>query len=43
MSKTRGWYTFADGYRVWFHGLSAQEKKREIMKHGQIFKFVRTA
>ena len=37
--KTRGWYTFADGYRVWFYGLSASEKKVEIRKHGKIVKF----
>ena len=43
MSKTRGWYTFEDGHKIWFRGLSAQEKKREIIKHGRIVKFVRTA
>lgn len=37
--KTQGWYTFADGYRCWFHGLSAQEKKTEIRKHGKIIRF----
>lgn len=40
--KTQGWYTFADGYHCWFHGLSAQEKKIEILKHGKIVKFVPT-
>lgn len=41
MSKisTRGWYTFADGYSCWYCGLSAQDKKREILKHGKIVKF----
>ena len=38
-TKTRGWYTFADGYYAWFHGLSAQEKKVEIVKHGKIVRF----
>ena len=37
--KTRGWYTFADGTKTWFAGLSAQEKKVEIRKHGKIVKF----
>ena len=40
--KTQGWYTFADGYRCWFHGLSAQEKKVEIRKHGKIIRFEQT-
>lgn len=38
-TKTRGWYTFADGYHGWFHGLSAQEKRVEIFKHGAIIYF----
>ena len=37
--KTQGWYTFADGYTAWYHGLSAQEKKVEIYKHGAITNF----
>ncbi len=37
--KTQGWYTFADGYTAWFHGLSARERKEEIRKHGEIIKF----
>jgi hypothetical protein len=37
--KTQGWYIFADGYEAWYHGLSAQEKKIEIYKHGAIIKF----
>ena len=41
-SKTRGWYTFADGYVCWFYGLSAAEKKVEIRTHGAIIKFVPT-
>lgn len=39
---TRGWYTFADGTRAWFYGLSKSEKAREVMKHGQIVKFEKT-
>ena len=38
-SRTQGWYTFTDGYRCWFAGLSAQEKKVEIYKHGKVVKF----
>ena len=41
--KTRGWYTFADGYRAWFSGLSGTEKKWEIVRHGKIVKFEHTA
>lgn len=41
-SKTRGWYTFADGYTCWYHGLSATEKKMEIRTHGAIIRFVPT-
>jgi hypothetical protein len=37
--STRGWYTFSDGSEIWFSGLSAQEKKREIYKHGKIIRF----
>ena len=40
--KTRGWYTFADGYRAWFYGLGASDRKREEYKHGKIVKFVPT-
>lgn len=38
-SKTRGWYTFADGYHCWYHGLSATERKAEIRLHGPVVKF----
>ena len=41
-SRTRGYYTFADGSVIWFSGLSASERKIEIIKHGAIVKFVRT-
>jgi hypothetical protein len=37
--KTQGWYYFADGSYAWFHGLSAQERKVEIRKHGAIVRF----
>ena len=40
--KTRGWYTFSDGYEVWFNGLSGTEKRNEIRKHGKIVKFIPT-
>lgn len=39
-SKTQGFYTFADGYYVWFRGLTAAEKKSEIRKHGAIIRFI---
>ena len=39
MKNTRGWYTFADGYRAWFFGLRGNDKKVEIKKHGKIVKF----
>lgn len=38
--KTQGTYTFADGYTVWFYGLSAQEKRNEERKHGKVVRFV---
>ena len=37
--KTRGWYTFEDGYYAWFSGLSGEERKIEIFKHGKIVAF----
>ena len=40
--KSQGYYTFADGTRIWFFGLSAQEKKIEVLKHGSIIKFEAT-
>lgn len=40
MKRTSGWYYFADGYHAWFHGLSAQEKRVQIRKHGQIVRFI---
>lgn len=41
-TKTRGWYIFADGTQAWFNGLSAREKKVQIMKHGAIIRFMST-
>lgn len=41
-SRTQGWYTFADGYQAWYHGLSAHEKAVEIRKHGKIIEFIPT-
>lgn len=42
-NSSRGWYTFADGFTAWFCGLSAQEKKLAVMKHGKIVRFEPTA
>lgn len=42
-TKTRGWYTFADGYKCWVSGMTADEKKIEILKHGKIVRFLPTA
>ena len=42
-SKTEGWYTFADGYRCWFLGLSVAERKVQEKYHGKLVKFERTA
>jgi len=41
-TKTRGWYVFADGTEAWFYGLSANEKRNEIFKHGKIVRFIPT-
>lgn len=41
-SKTQGYYTFEDGYEVWVYGMSAQEKRYMISKHGKIIRFVHT-
>ena len=38
-NKTRGWSVFEDGYTCWVSGMSAQERKIEILKHGKIIKF----
>ena len=40
--NTQGFYTFADGYKAWFAGLSGSEKKMEIIKHGKIIPFIPT-
>lgn len=38
-SKSRGWYTFSDGYQCWVNGLSAREKQALIRQHGVIISF----
>ena len=38
--NSQGWYTFSDGYRAWFYGLSAQELKVEARKHGRLVEFI---
>lgn len=40
--KTRGWYTYEDGFEHWVFGMSAAEKRNEIRKHGKIVRFVNT-
>lgn len=40
--KSQGWYYFADGTQAWYHGLSAQEKRNEVRKHGAIIRFIST-
>lgn len=42
MTKTSGWYTFADGTQKWFHGLNAREKKMLVLQHGVIVQFIPT-
>lgn len=39
MAKTQGWYFFEDGTFFWTAGLSKQEKKIEIIEHGEILWF----
>lgn len=36
---TQGIYHFEDGTWAWFYGLSAQEKRNEVRKHGKVVKF----
>ncbi len=39
--NTNGYYfEFADGYHGWVLGMSAQEKKVEVRKHGKLIKWV---
>ena len=38
--KGQGTYIFADGYEVWFYGLSAAEKRNEERKHGKVVRFI---
>jgi len=37
--RNSGWYTFEDGYCGWFAGMTAQERRVEIAKHGKIVRF----
>ena len=39
-TNTQGWYYFADGFKAWFYGLRAREKRAEIAKHGAIVRFI---
>lgn len=34
------WFEFADGHHGWVLGMSAQEKRVEIRKHGKLIKWV---
>lgn len=34
-----GWYTFADGHKMWAHGFSRLELKREVIKHGKLIDY----
>lgn len=40
---TRGWYTYEDGYNHWVNGMSASEKRWNILKHGKIVRFQHTS
>ena len=40
--KTRGYYTFADGFTAWYYGLSGTEKRNLIREHGKIVRFEHT-
>ena len=42
MTKTRGWYLFENGAKIWFNGLSGREKMTAIKKYGKIIKFIPT-
>lgn len=37
--KNQGWYTYADGYRCWYRGLTATRRKCEERQHGKVVKF----
>lgn len=39
-NKTRGWYTYEDGFEHWVNGLSAVEKRNLIRIHGKIVRFI---
>ena len=38
--KGQGTYIFADGYEVWFYGLSASARRAEEYKHGKVVRFI---
>lgn len=40
---SRGYYTYEDGYTHWVSGMSATEKKWEILHHGKIVRFEHTS
>ena len=40
--NSQGWETVADGTCTWVLGLSAQERKVEIRKHGKLVSFEAT-
>ena len=39
--KGQGWYLWEDGTYYWVHGMSAQERRREELKHGRLIKYSR--
>ncbi len=39
--KGQGWYEWEDGSVIWYNGLSAQERRREELKHGRLVKYSR--
>lgn len=41
-SKTQGFYTFADGFEVWYNGMNGTMKRYLTKEHGPIIKFVHT-
>ncbi len=39
-NKTRGYYTYEDGYTHWTNGMSGAEKRNMVRLHGKIVRFV---
>ena len=39
-NRTSGHYWFEDGYYCWVSGLSTQEKRVMVRKHGKIVKYI---